>query len=67
MDTAIQDIIDHFTFNTGNYSSREEILAKCKSLLKKEKQQIIDAYTAGCDQPMFYIVPEEYYNETFKH
>lgn len=62
--TPLQNLISHFTFNAGNYSSREEILVKLKSLLEKEKQMVIDACNAGLSG-----IPrsaDQYYNQTYK-
>lgn len=71
MKTAIQELIEHFTFFAGNYSSRKEILAKITQLLETEKQQIIDAREDGLYTQSNGTISdlnkssEDYYNETF--
>jgi hypothetical protein len=72
METAMQELIEHFTFHAGNYSCREEILAKANQLLVKEKQQIKDAYTFGEgnayeSEEKSNNWAEQYYNETFSY
>lgn len=66
--TAMQELIEFFTFYSGNYTSREEILVKTNDLIEKEKQQIKQAFNfANQDKnPSNPDWAEDYYNETFK-
>jgi hypothetical protein len=64
MKTAMQELIDKLS-NSIKFEYRNELV----NLLKKEKEQIIDAYDKGSDvnddlKPL-YGTPEEYYNQTY--
>jgi len=66
MSTALQELIQFILDNRG---SQKDILDEAKSLLAKEKGQIIDAWLAGLGNDEQYSQNDaayEYYNETYK-
>jgi hypothetical protein len=70
MKTPMQDLIEWLDKHGDNriYGGRElsihEIKTRAKSLLKKEKEVIMDAYIFGI-QDEYVIGSHKYYNETF--
>lgn len=72
MDTAMQGVIDFINkdieMGMTKVKSGERIIWYIKTyFIDKEKQQIIDAYDCGKDQPLnSQVSPINYYNETFK-
>lgn len=74
--TAMQELFDSLVYQSNGCGQGNEryvlngIIDLIKlELLKKEQQQIKEAYTAGfysgCDQPLLDSMPEKYYNEAF--
>jgi len=71
--TAMQELYSWFE-NTENWSrpdhkkeyEYQDILNKINNLIKKEKQQIMDAYKADTF-PCSDSDSEQYYNETYKN
>jgi len=62
MKTAMQELIDKLS-NSIKFEYRNELV----NLLKKEKEQIIDAYYGNIDGVYGYReAGEEYYNQTYK-
>ena len=61
MKTAMQELIEWI--ENGNETSFYVLRDKAKKLLKKEKNQIIDAYNFGQQIPPFDYA-EQYYNQT---
>ena len=62
MKTAMQELIEWI--ENGNETSFYVLRDKAKKLLKKEKNQIIDAYNFGQQIPPFDYA-EQYYNQTY--
>ena len=72
MKTAVQELIDKLNnVKPTQYCSIETIRVWAKSLLEKEKEQIINAYKEGCFDGGFFdekwdeVRAREYYNETY--
>jgi hypothetical protein len=73
MKTAMEELIEYIEEWTAKNKTTDGIWSKAKSLLSKEKQQIIDAWENGyqhgaCvneDKDKFHGV--QYYNETFNN
>lgn len=73
MKTAMQEMIEWATNHTQLFTpSKTTVLIKAAELLKKEKQQIKDAYNLGFydrgadEEDQEFKSSEDYYNETFK-
>jgi hypothetical protein len=67
MKTAMQELIDEMNemLIDGN-GSIYVLKEQARKLLKKEKEQIMDAYDAGWSDGVHSIdLNDEYYNETF--
>lgn len=71
MKTSLQELI-HYIENKSELD-KETLLNKAKSLLEKEKQDLIDAFSEGykeCERDDLnlpqYSDFEDYYNQTFK-
>lgn len=74
--TAMQVMIDKMqvAYERGDKKYKPSIkhfMEEAKRLRDaEEKQQIVDAYTAGfyagCDQPMFDNMPDDYYSTQFR-
>ena len=71
MKTAVQELIDKLNnVKPTQYCSIETIRVWAKSLLEKEKEQIINAYKEGCSDEIFSEKTDDiranyYYNETY--
>lgn len=72
MKTAMTELIefnDNLISEKGNYLSayqiHSQVVAKALSLLKKEKQQIIDAYESGAHENYNILNGVDYLNQTF--
>jgi len=67
MKTATQELIDwNNSRDKFNQISWIELDNKLKSLLEKEKEQIMEAYRKGYTQAFLETTePEYYYNETY--
>ena len=65
--TAMMELIQFILDNRG---SQKDILDEAKSLLEKEKTQIVDAYNVGqanaYDPPHKYKTGEQYFTQTYK-
>ena len=61
----MQELIDCIEQNQPKNKTTNGIWSKAKSLLEKEKEQIMDAYYDG-RQNGFQERAEQYYNETYK-
>ena len=59
--TALQEWIEWL--KAYEYELPLELQIKANELLKKEKEQICNAYTDGLEGP--YIGAEQYYNQTY--
>ena len=66
--TALQELIAFIENDYGEFElSSNAILEKAKSLLPKERQDIINAYDAGKEQPSnSQLCPADYFIQTFK-
>lgn len=68
--TALQELIK--LINDGKLHSMLDVMAECHCLLRKEKEQIIQAYCSAEDKSEFfeyehrygreYLTAEDYYN-----
>jgi hypothetical protein len=67
MITAMQELIEYFNERPEYDKTSEgyEIIEKAKQLLKKEKEQIIDAFDMGKTTIKFVEKAEDYYNQTY--
>jgi hypothetical protein len=66
MKTALQELIEYIEEWQPKNKFTEPIWHKAKSLLEKEKQQIIEAYIAGYSNWDSELEEEKYYNDTFE-
>jgi hypothetical protein len=69
--TALEELIDYIEEFTTKNKTTDGIWAKAKSLLPKEKQQIIGARVSAPllntgNKDRYEIEAEQYYNETYK-
>jgi hypothetical protein len=65
MKTSLQELI-HYIEHKGELD-KETLLNKAKSLLEKEKNDLIDACQKGINKALDYsFEPQDYYNQTFK-
>ena len=70
MKTALTELIEWMEQN--QYFIGNDLYAKQKELLKKEKEQIVEAYIRSAEQMSWKAeaddeeMAEQYYNETFK-
>lgn len=65
MKTAMQELIEHIESNEIVYN--KDLILKLKELLKKEKEQIIEAYSQGYGDGVQEPNPnDDYYNQTYK-
>lgn len=71
--TTMQELIVYLENNT--FIDKKVLINKCKNLLEKEKQEIIDAYYEGDSNGAVRVYnrsmrddisAEQYYNKTFK-
>jgi hypothetical protein len=74
METAMEELIEYIEEWTAKNKTTDGIWSKAKSLLSKEKQQIVDAYNIGFIYPIKFDFKnnksqdaEQYYNETFNN
>lgn len=66
MKTSLQELI-HYIEHKGELLGQKALLNKAKSLLEKEKQDLIDACQTGINKALDYSFdPQDYYNQTFK-
>ena len=64
MKTAMQELIEHIESNEIVYN--KALILKLKELLKKEKEQIIEAYSWGYSDGVQEPNPnDDYYNQTY--
>ena len=69
MNTTLEDLMDYLHLDS-NYEEMNEnlqvhdIVMKVAELLKKEKQQIIDAFDMG-NEINTYSTGEDYFNQTY--
>ena len=64
----MQELIDYIEQKQPKNKTTDGIWSKAKSLLEKEKEQIIDAQNDGHNYYDYDgICGEQYYNETFKN
>jgi hypothetical protein len=61
MKTAMQELIDYLENNS--LIDKKVLINKCKILIEKEKQQIINAYKEGV---FSFQLAEDYYNEKYQ-
>lgn len=65
MKTSLQELI-HYIENKSELD-KETLLNKAKSLLEKEKQDLINACQTGINKALDYsFEPQDYYNKTLK-
>lgn len=65
MKTSLQELIHYIEHKSE--LNKETLLNKAKSLLEKEKQDLIDACQTGINKALDYsFEPQDYYNKTFK-
>ena len=70
MKTAMEELIEYIEEWTAKNKTTDGIWSKAKSLLSKEKQQIIDAYQQGGFNDAYFRNPlskEQYYNKTYNN
>jgi len=66
--TAMQEMFDELYAHS--YEIPIGLLAKCQELMRREKEQIMNAYKEGCsdsilDESTDKLRAEDYYNETY--
>jgi hypothetical protein len=66
MKTVLQELIDWANQYKGQMISADQVVLQAHNLLKKEKEQIIDAYYGNIDGVFGYREEgQEYYNQTY--
>ena len=68
MKTAMQEMFEELYAHS--YTIPIGLLAKCQELMRREKEQIMNAYKEGCsdsilDESTDKLRAEDYYNETY--
>ena len=67
MQTVLQELKDWANQYKGQMISADQVVLQAHNLLKKEKEQIIDAYYGQIDGVFGYREEgQEYYNQTYK-
>jgi len=64
MRTAIQELIEWTNQYEGKMISADQVILKAYKMLEKEKEQIIEAINAWCNDGNI-LTPEQYYEETY--
>ena len=66
MKTVLQELKDWANQYKGQMISADQVVLQAHNLLKKEKEQIIDAYYGNIDGVFGYREEgQEYYNQTY--
>jgi hypothetical protein len=64
MKTVLQELKDWANQYKGQMISADQVVLQAHNLLKKEKEQIIDAYSNGSNDRLHNRI-NDYYNQTF--
>jgi hypothetical protein len=76
MKTAIQELMDWANQYKGQMISADQVVLQAHNLLKKEKEQIMDAHLEGWSDAYDYLKSdsndqarqaEDYYNQTYNN
>lgn len=72
MKSPMQELIEYIEEFTPKNKTTDGIWSKAKSLIKQEKELIIESFNQGMNNSVEYFLPnnkisesEQYYNETF--